>query len=193
MGRPKLLLPVGSRTVIRALLDSLEGMADRIFILVRDDDEPLRRELSQSSAVVVSVPNDPPEMRDSVEHLLEEVRNVASPMEGDGWLLVPADHPVVNRETLMILLREREEQPEAIHVPKHHGRRGHPTLFPWPLAAEVFALPPGHGVNELLKRPAIAVCEHAVDDPAVLWDLDTPEDYDRLVKTVGRMSSPDSR
>jgi len=187
MGRNKLLLPVGSRTVIRALLDALEGLAERTFVLIREDDAELAEELSRTNAFVVTAASDPPEMRDSVERLLHEVRDTAAPVESDAWLLIPADHLVVNRETLLRLLREREEQPEAIHVPLHHGRRGHPTLFPWALAAEVFTLPEGRGVNDLLKRPAIAVSEHEVDDPAVLWDLDTPDDYERFVQSVGRL------
>lgn len=181
MGRHKLLLPLGSRTVIRALLDALEGVVEQTFVLIRDDDAELANELAGTAAVVVTARNEPPEMRDSVERLLEEVHKTAGPAEADAWLLIPADHPVVNRETLMVLLRERESRPEAIHVPQYHDHRGHPTLFPWALAAEVPTLPPGKGINELLKRPAIAVCAHAVDDPAVLWDLDTPEDYEKLV------------
>ena len=122
-------------------------------------------------------------MRKSVELLIEEVSRTAQPREEDAWLLIPADHPSLNRETVMSLLREREEQPEAIHVPAYHGNRGHPTLFPWSVAAEVAALPEGHGVNELLHRPALTVREHEFADPAVLWDLDTPGDYERLVQS----------
>ncbi|MBX3443193.1 MAG: nucleotidyltransferase family protein [Planctomyces sp.] len=183
MGRQKLLLPAGEgRTVIRALLDSLHGVVAETWVLVRADDVELQRELQASDARVVAAEDNPPEMRDSVERLLREIERESAPTSEDAWLLIPADHPVLNRETLLALLREQESRPEAIHVPTHHGRRGHPTLFPWGLAAEVFTLPEGEGVNALLRRPAISLCEHAVDDPAVLWDLDTPEDYERLLQ-----------
>lgn len=180
MGRHKLLLPLKETSVIRALVSALEGLVDATFIMIRQGDDELRHELAQTSATVIEAKADPPEMRDSVEKLLDEVQRREHPTPEDSWLLIPADHPVVNRETLLMLLRERSQRSEAIHVPVLHGRRGHPTLFPWGLAAEVVELPPGEGVNALLKRPAISVCEHPVDDPAILWDLDTPGDYERL-------------
>jgi molybdenum cofactor cytidylyltransferase len=184
MGKNKLLLPVGPRTVIRTLLDALDGLVDRIFVLVREDDEQLRAELSQTAAVVFTADTPTADTRQSVERLLDDVRVMAHPEEADAWLLIPADHPGMSRETLMCLLRERIEQPEAIHIPTHEGRRGFPTLFPWSLAAEVAALPAGESPSELLNRPAISICEHAVDDPTILLDLDVPEDYERLVQSL---------
>lgn len=183
MGRHKLLLPLNGVSVIRSLIAALDGIVDRTIVLIRADDSDLRQELEGTSATVIEIATDPPEMRDSIEWLLREVERTENPTTNDSWLLIPADHPVVNRETLLMLLRERAERSEAVHLPVYHGRRGHPTLFPWGLAAEVFELPETEGVNALLKRPSLAVCEHEVDDPAVLWDLDTPGDYERLVAT----------
>jgi molybdenum cofactor cytidylyltransferase len=188
MGRHKLLLPLNGASVIRSLIAALEGVVDRIFVLIRADDSGLRQELDETAATVVEIAADPPEMRDSIEWLLREIQRMEDPMSEDSWLLIPADHPIVNRETLLMLLRERAERSEAVHVPVYHGRRGHPTLFPWGLAAEVFELPESEGVNALLRRPSLAICEHAVDDPAVLWDLDTPGDYERLVASQAPVS-----
>jgi CTP:molybdopterin cytidylyltransferase MocA len=56
-------------------------------------------------------------------------------------------------------------------------RRGHPVLFPWPLAAAVEALPAEAGVNRLLQQHD--VLELPVRDLA-LDDLDTPAEYERL-------------
>ena len=46
------------------------------------------------------------------------------------------------------------------------------------LSAEVARLPPDVGLNHLLQT--IDVCELAIQQPAILADLDTPEDYRRL-------------
>jgi CTP:molybdopterin cytidylyltransferase MocA len=51
------------------------------------------------------------------------------------------------------------------------------------LARDVFALPADVGLNQLVRQHANEVTTLAIDNPAVLWDLDTPEDYERLVKS----------
>ena len=65
-----------------------------------------------------------------------------------------------------------------ILVPTFQGRRGHPVLFSWSLVEEVFALGEQDGVNRLLQRHAVR--ELAMIEPAVIEDLDTPDDYRRL-------------
>ena len=122
-------------------------------------------------------------MRSSVEHALAELGRRESPSADDGWMLVPADHPVLSAVVLDTLIEHWNRRQCLIMVPTFDGRRGHPTFFRWKLADEVAALPPGRGLNELLKgRHQQEVCELPVDDRAVLTDLDTPADYEALRK-----------
>jgi CTP:molybdopterin cytidylyltransferase MocA len=65
-------------------------------------------------------------------------------------------------------------------VPVHQGRRGHPTIFPFALAASVFELPADQGLNRLLHAHAHEIIEIETASPSVVTDLDTPEDYDHL-------------
>ncbi|MBW3539409.1 MAG: nucleotidyltransferase family protein [Planctomycetes bacterium] len=71
-----------------------------------------------------------------------------------------------------------------IVVPTCRGRRGHPVLFPWSLSDRIFALPPEAGLNRLVRDCAGDVVEIEVADESILIDLDTPEDYDRLLKSA---------
>src|SRR5690606_34510735 len=119
---------------------------------VRPDDEALRAEAARCGAVVVQ-PDDPPaEMRISVEHLLQAIEEKRRPRPDDGWLLIPADHPLLSPGTLHQLLDAWRESPTQIVLPSFHGRRGHPTLLPWSLAADVPALPANVGINHLVRQ-----------------------------------------
>ncbi len=183
MGRPKLLLPWDDTTVIGHLLKTLSSSTlARNYVLVRSDDEPLRAEVARHAAVVVQPPASPLEMRDSVQHLLQAVSDRERPGQRDGWLLVPGDHPLLRSDTLRSLVELWCEHSDAIVVPRYQGRGGHPTLFPWSLAADVAGLPVDRGINHLLalNRDRIRVVE--VDDPTVTCDLDTPEDYRRALE-----------
>ena len=89
-------------------------------------------------------------------------------------------YPVLDPAVVDRLVTAWTEAPTPILVPTHNGRRGPPTLFAWPLADEVAAIPAGHGLNWLVKQHAPSLRELPVPTPDILTDLDTPEDYERL-------------
>lgn len=177
-----MLLPLGGRTVLARLLEVLaHPVVTQRVVVVRRDDEPLRAEAAACGATVVQPAMDPPDMRTSVECALADIRQRHAPGADDGWLLVPADHPLLETAVLDRLIGQWHDGGRAaILVPTCHGRRGHPTFFRWPLADAVSAIPPDQGLNWLLHSDPGRVTEWPVDDPAVLTDLDTPDDYRRL-------------
>jgi molybdenum cofactor cytidylyltransferase len=186
MGAPKLLLDAGGQTVIARLLSSLvrAGLSHPVVVL-DPADQVLKAEVERHAgrAVVAAAP--PPDMRASVSIGLETIAEdlAAGGIVPDAealWILIPADHPVVLPETVETLLAAGHKHPGSIIVPTYDGRRGHPTVFTWRHASEVNCIPAGEGFNWILKRHAADVVEIAVSNPGVLFDLDTPEDYERL-------------
>lgn len=186
MGCSKLLLDVAGLPVIHHVVTALQaGGVDAVHVLVREGDLPLRDALRATAATVHSVAQPTVDMRASVEHLLRQIEVCADPRPTDAWLLVPADHPVLSATMIRSVLAAAASQPRSIVIPTHAGRRGHPTLFPWTFAAEVRKIPADRGLNWLLTQPAVPVMELPVGDPAVLFDLDTPADYQRLLDRPG--------
>jgi molybdenum cofactor cytidylyltransferase len=182
MGRPKLLLPLGESTVIAQMLSVLKRREiTATIVVVRPDDEPLRAAVSECGATPLQPIVPPPEMRQSVEHALRHIEARFHPRAGDGWLLVPADHPLLDPEVITRMITEWRHFPRKIVVPVYRGRRGHPTLFPYCMATDVFNLPQDQGLNSLVKMHAVDVLQIDTDSPAVVADLDTPDDYARLV------------
>jgi len=182
MGRPKLLLPFGGETVISRLLETLrrpEIVA--IAVVLRSDDEPLRAEVAAHGGTPLQPEVAPPEMRDSVEHALRSIEAEFHPTSDDGWLLTPADHPLIEREVLDRLLERWSQSEMPILIPTCGGKRGHPVLFRWSLVPEVFELPHDVGLNHLVRMHADEVVELEVGRESVIADLDTPEDYRRAL------------
>jgi molybdenum cofactor cytidylyltransferase len=186
MGVPKLLLKLGSVTVMHRLVTALKAAGvDRIFVLVRGADLPLQRELETLDCEAVIATTDPPEMRDSVELLIQHVSARCSPTEHDHWLLIPADHPIVEAGTVKQLVDATGAAPDSIILPTYQGQRGHPTLFPWSIAGEVAQIPRDKGLNWLVRRDDSRVIELPVTHESVLFDLDTPDDFERAKNLVG--------
>jgi molybdenum cofactor cytidylyltransferase len=186
MGDPKLLLTLGGRTVIRRLLDALrDASVEERIVVCRRDDDALRSEIEAAGATAVQPDVDPPDMRTSVEHALQYLCETNSPEPDDGWLLSPADHPVLNAAVLREVINGWRTTTACILVPTFHGKRGHPTVFRWSLAEAVFEIPADRGLNDLLQRFAADVQELPVDDSCVLTDLDTPEDFAEQQRRFG--------
>ncbi|TXT21721.1 MAG: MobA-like protein [Planctomycetota bacterium] len=180
MGTSKLLLPWQGTTVIEHLIATLTRPdVAAVVIVMRPDDVALQAAVQRTAAVAVIPDHEPPDMRDSVEIGLRAIRQRFTPTDEDGWLLIPADHPLLEAEVLDGLLTHWSQRDSDALLPTFGQQRGHPTLLSWSLAARVEQLPPDVGVNTLLRSPTTLVAEWPTGRESVLADLDTPEDYAR--------------
>jgi molybdenum cofactor cytidylyltransferase len=184
MGRPKLLLPVAGATVLEHVLSAIRsaGVAD-ILVVVAPDADDLAQVAASAGAHVLRLDADTPDMRATCEHGLAWIDANLHPRHDDGWLLLPADHPTVRPEVVRALLTAARENPDkTIIVPTHAGRRGHPTWLRWPHVAAIRDLAPEKGLNVLIRSNADGTLELAWPSDEILRDLDTPEDYRRLLE-----------
>jgi molybdenum cofactor cytidylyltransferase len=181
MGRPKLTLPVGGVPLIaRVIAALLGGGAGRVIVIVGPTDMPGNLELieaaeGQGAEVLVS-PTPTADMRASIELGLERISQGTEP---EAVLLTPGDSPGLDAAIVARVIGRASDHPGLIIVPRHQGRRGHPLLLPWSLAIEIPRLPAGVGVNALLAAHPEAINAFDADDPGILADIDTPEDYRR--------------
>lgn len=182
MGQPKLLLPFRGTTVIGQMLSALvhPQIAARC-IVVRHNDQNLKDQAAHHGAWVVQPEIDPPDMRTSVEYALKQIVQRFQPDPYDGWLLIPADHPLLSSVLLQEMITVWERDQPQILVPTFQGRRGHPVLFRWSMVAQIASIPADRGLNWLLERYADQVVEWPCGCADVTQDLDTPEDYQRLL------------
>jgi molybdenum cofactor cytidylyltransferase len=97
---------------------------------------------------------------------------VSARPNASGWLILPADMPLVLPSSLLAVAQALEQHPIA--YAQHQGRRGHPVGFSAELYSELSVLSGDAGARRLLARyPAHAV---ELDDPGVLVDIDTEAD-----------------
>ncbi len=179
MGQHKLLMPWGDGTIIQHVLNAWQASSvNQIVVVVREDDSRLV-EVCRAAGIEPVVANEPPpEMKDSIALALWHIERTFSPSAADVWLLAPADMPGISSRVIDRLLAAHDAASPQILVPTFNQRRGHPVLFPWPIAAEVHSLADDQGVNVLVVRHNYFPVP--CDKRAVIEDLDTPEDYRRL-------------
>jgi molybdenum cofactor cytidylyltransferase len=182
MGEPKLLLPIGGQPLIAHTLAAWNASrVERIIVVVRPDDDSLAHLVQAAGAIVCQPPDAPPDMKASLCFGLAHVAEKYQPTDEDFWLVAPADMPGLSPRVIDALLAAAEK--DRILIPTLGGRRGHPVLLPWPLAAEVPWLGPDEGLRDLFSRhdPLLVACDAAEPDrEAPFADLDTPADLARF-------------
>jgi len=107
--------------------------------------------------------------------------------DAPGWLILPADMPMVQPSTIAAVARALDQHP--VTYAQYRGRRGHPVGFGAELYSELATLSGDEGARRLVARyPAHGV---DVDDPGALIDVDTEEDLVALRASHGeRLASP---
>jgi CTP:molybdopterin cytidylyltransferase MocA len=181
MGRAKLTLPFGGRTVIERVVEALRaGGVEQVVVVTGPHVPELGPLATAAGGHVLTLPEPTADMRTTVERGLDWIEERFHPADDAGWLLAPADHPAIAPEVVARLLAAGADPAASIAIPVHGTRRGHPTFFRWRHAAGIRQLAPDRGINAFIRLHAGETCELAVEDPGTVADLDTPDDYRRL-------------
>src|SRR5581483_12258984 len=121
MGRPKLTLPFGERTVIECVVAALRAAGvDHVLVVVAPDAAELNRLATDAGAHVHALGVQTPDMRATAEAGLAWLDEHLQPQADDAWLLVPADHPTMVPAVVRQLIDARRANPQrSIFVPVH--------------------------------------------------------------------------
>lgn len=185
-GVAKLLLPLQGVPLIAHALAAWQAAGISPLVVVRRGDQQLADVCLSYGAEVLRPETPPPEMKVSVQLALKHLQDRYRPAANFAWLLAPADMPRLSSAIIERLLAEYaaplNSANAAILVPTIFGKQGHPVLFPWSLAEQVFQLSPNEGVKALLTRNPVReiACDDLAGDGNAFCDVDTPLDYQRL-------------
>ncbi|MCI0637451.1 MAG: nucleotidyltransferase family protein [Gemmataceae bacterium] len=183
MGRPKLALPMGGRSVLERSIEALRDFAQETLVVLGPHGKELEPLAAAAGARVLLLPAETPDMRASVQRGLLAIEERFHPADSDAVLLLPADLPALKPEMVRFLVDQSALHPEAsIWTPTFEGRRGHPTLIGWRHASGIHALPLGVGLRDYFRTQTAQTVELPCPWPAIRLDMDTPEDYEQLLR-----------
>jgi molybdenum cofactor cytidylyltransferase len=185
MGRSKALLDFRGVPFVVRILEALEALDMKPRLVVLGPDAPrIRPSLATHECVIV-------EQADVGAGEIASLRAALAtlePVRPSAVLAWPVDLPHVRVSTIERLLERYRLSPAPAVVPSFAERRGHPVLWDRALFAELSDSPAAtrHGARAVLLAHESELATVPVDDPAVIDDLNTPEDYERLVREVNR-------
>ena len=187
MGRSKALLDFRGLPFVVRILEALEALDMKPRLVVLGPDAPrIRPSLATHECVIVEQPDLAAGEIGSLRAALASLE----PLRPSAILAWPVDLPHVRVATIERLLERHRlaPAPAPAVVPSFAGRRGHPVLWDRTLFAELSESDAAtrHGARAVLLAHESQLATVPVDDPAVIDDLNTPEDYERLVREVNR-------
>ncbi len=175
----KMTLPFGKGTVIEACVRAALEVCGRV-ILVAGFRAGELLELFRGRERVLPVVNER-----YADGMFSSIRCGASQVRSQRFYLSLGDMPRVTPG----IYRTLAAQPAVASViPKYRGKKGHPLLLSAEVARAVLARQPEPGSAEptlrdiLVDLPTLTV---PVDDPCILNDIDTLEDYRAQVDAQG--------
>lgn len=170
----KLEQPLGESSVLAVTLSRVVATGLPLVVVTTAAMVPQARAVVAARDIVLlppvgSVTREPLGMGYSI------ATGVAARAQAGGWLVLPADMPLVLPATLRRVAEELQHHPVA--YAQHQGRRGHPVGFHRELYSELVMLGGDEGARRLVARyPAHPV---EVDDHGALLDIDTEIDLQR--------------
>jgi len=173
MGSPKALLQYRGQTFLATILAAVTSARMAPAIVVAGHHFDVISKAFPDIQIAFN-PNYEQGMSTSVQ---AGIRALPAGLEGAAVFLV--DHPMIDRQTIDALVDRLA--PGRIVVPVHNGRRGHPVIFAAELFDEILDLPPDQGLNSVVRRQPERVVEVFVENAGVLRDIDTPEQFARLL------------
>jgi molybdenum cofactor cytidylyltransferase len=181
MGRPKQLLPWADRTVIETVVANLGAAGvDQIVCVIGHREDEMRAVLDESTArIVVNQHYADQEMLASYQVGMATLSDDDSDASV-GTLLALVDQPHVGSEIIQQVVEAALASPDNIIIPSHNMRRGHPIFLPRRLWPELLALNDHESLRMLLDRNASGIVYVNIESDAILGDMDTPEEYERL-------------
>ncbi|HXE96998.1 MAG TPA: nucleotidyltransferase family protein, partial [Dongiaceae bacterium] len=173
MGSCKQLLPLGGSTVISRCVEALcTGGASSILVVVAEEGNGVAEAVQGFPVRIVVNQEKDGDMASSVRAGRDALTE-----ETSGVIVSLCDYPLVSAGTITGLIARHRDSPGRIIIPRHGERRGHPLLFPRTVLNE---LADDRTLRDLVRRDPGRICCHDVDDPGVLVDMDTPDDYRRI-------------
>jgi molybdenum cofactor cytidylyltransferase len=178
----KPLMKWGTRTVIGACIDNLKrSRVDEIIVVLGFRESEIRARLA-GAGVQFAI------NREYAKGMLSSLKTglpLVSP-RCEGVLIALVDQPMVGPEAINPLVISFGDYEKRISIPTYEGKHGHPIVISRDFEEEIMKLDDAdpEGLKALINAHRHEIQEVPVESAAILEDIDSPEDYARLVAQV---------
>ncbi|UGU16285.1 nucleotidyltransferase family protein [Sinomicrobium kalidii] len=179
MGQPKQLLEYRGKSLLQHAIDeATKTGVKNIVVILGNSAGSIKQNVKQNGTVFLENPEYEEGMasgiRLGVGYLTKDKENMI-----EGILVMLCDQPFVNSELLTKLLERQITTDAPVVASSYRNKKGVPALFHKDVFPELLALKGDKGARGIIRKNDRETI--TVEFPRGNTDIDTPEDYKKLV------------
>ena len=173
MGKPKLLLPFGDRTMIGTVISNvLASSVEKVIVVLGSNYESHHQAINDYPVEIVNNERYREGMLSSVKCGLKAVSDAA-----DAVMVLLGDQPMIQAGEMDQLIESYRDSEKEIAIATHGNKRGHPILFGRKFISEIAGYPGEASLRDLLQNHPSEILEMKTGNDGILRDIDTESDY----------------
>jgi len=183
-GRHKLLLPLGERTVLAHVVETvLASEAHPLVIILGYQTKQIRAVLAPYTAQPEVILVDNPDYQQGMSTSLRRgvATLLATSPASEGALIMLGDQPLMTPRVINTVIETKHTTGKRIVTPYYNGKRGNPTLFDASLFPELLEMTGDEGGRKVIERHCQDVATLALSDSTANYDVDTWETYQQVL------------
>ncbi len=177
MGKPKLLLPWQGKPIIHyAVNAALDSGLDPVLVITGKYHKEICQALSGTPVTIVENDNWLEGQSSSVRRGIE-----ALPQDTLAVVFLLGDQPLIPASAISALVKhylEAKTRPLVL-APRIDGKRANPVLFDKAVFPDLKLLTGDAGARQIFAQYPPTFID--MDEPDLLLDIDSPEDYEKLI------------
>jgi len=175
MGQAKMLLNINGKTMIECVVENVISSYTDNTLVVLGAHAGILKVILKKFNVSYCVNEDYKDgMLSSIQYGLSKL-----PSDFEAVLIFQGDQPLIKSTVVNLLIDSFKQSEKGIVIPVYKSKRGHPVLIHQKYRSEIFKLDSGEGLRSLSRIFPDDVLEVEIDEPGILRDFDTYDEYTR--------------
>jgi molybdenum cofactor cytidylyltransferase len=172
----KMTLPMGKMSVLEQTISKFEGLCSRVIVVTGFQAEIIQEEITEIisknaySFQIKFVYNE-----NFNQGMFHSIQKGCNEVNAPTFFITPGDCPLVKKETVQLLA----EQKGNLVIPSFHYKGGHPIKLSSEVKQKILETNLENNLRAVLNGFEKKYMN--VDDPGVLMDVDTLEDYQKAI------------
>lgn len=168
-----MLLPFGASTIIESVIESVsESDVNNILVVLGAEKEAIAKKISKKPIRTCYNEIYKEGMLSSVKCGFKNL-----PADFRAVLIFQGDQPMITPDSINTVIDAYMYSGKGLVIPVFKNKRGHPFLIDKRYREEIEKLNPAIGLHALSDRFPDDVYEIETNDPGILKDIDTYEEY----------------
>jgi molybdenum cofactor cytidylyltransferase len=170
----KMELEINKKPILQRCIEALYEDCSNIIVVSGYKNEKINRLVGNYEKVKV-VYNE-----EFDKGMFSSVKKGIQNVIGERFLLTPGDYPLISKDMIQKLLKEKNE----IVIPSFNKKGGHPILINAYLIKEILAEPDDSNLKIYLNKKQCSYLD--VGNEEILLDVDTMDDYEYIKNIINK-------